>query len=830
MRILKFGGSSVASPELINNVIEIIRQQVEKSPVVVVVSAMGGITDQLVKLCELIPLDKTRCESLILEIEQRHLLVIKALLPMALQPSVMAEVMATCNELSGIAKGASLVGELTPRTRDLVLSFGERLSAFVLAQALKAKTGSGIFVDARNLVRTDGNFGHAKVDFEATNQRIQSYFAAGTGLHVVTGFIASTAQGQTTTLGRSGSDYTASILGAALHAEAIEIWTDVDGVMTADPRYVAEARSIEQLSYNEAMEISHFGAKVIFPATMQPAMALEIPIHVKNTFNPSHKGTRISRESGNENGFIKGISSLKDICLINLEGSGMVGVAGVSARLFKVMAQHQISVILISQASSEHSICIGLMQTDAEYACQLLRRTFADELHAGLISDINYEDGLAVVAVVGENMRRMPGVSARVFGPLGRNGINVKAISQGSSELNISIVIQQKDLKKALRVLHQSFFNYEMLQLHLYIAGTGAVGSKLLEMIKNQEEYLAEQKISLKLCGICNSRKMISGESHLETSQWKQILDNSQEDTDLKSFTRNIIRQNLENSVFIDVTASHEPVKHYTEMLSNNIAIVTANKRANTQDMDRYSQLHASAAMRNTPFHYETNVGAGLPVINVLQSLINSGDQVSKIEAVLSGTMNYLLSEYDGSKPFSELVAFAKENSYSEPDPRDDLSGMDVARKCLILARECGWYIEESDIEVEPLMTPECAGAKDVASFFEVLKDYDKPFQKRFTEALSKGRRLRYVAVIENRKAKVSVMEVDETHAFYSLRGTENCISLTTKYYQQYPMVIKGPGAGINVTSAGVLADIVRIARGLKQTMITGRKPAELLQ
>lgn len=826
MRILKFGGSSVASPERINNVIEIIRKQVEKSPVIVVVSALGGVTDQLVKLCELIPLDKSRCESLILEIEQRHLLSIKALLPMTLQPSVMAEVMATCNELSGIAKGASLVGELTPRTRDLVLSFGERLSAFVLAQALKANTGAGVFVDARNLIKTDNNFGHAKVDFEATNQRIQSYFAPGTGLHVVTGFIASTAQGQTTTLGRSGSDFTASIIGAALHAEAIEIWTDVDGVMTADPRYVAEARSIEQLSYNEAMEISHFGAKVIFPATMQPAMAMGIPIQVKNTFNPTHKGTLISKDSGNENGFIKGISSLKDICLVNLEGSGMVGVAGVSARLFKVMAQHQISVILISQASSEHSICIGLMQEDAEYACQLLRRTFADELHAGLISDINYEEGLAVVAVVGENMRRMPGVSARVFGPLGRNGINVKAISQGSSELNISIVIQQKDLKKALRVLHQSLFNYELLQLHLYIAGTGAVGSKLLEMIKNQEESLAEQKISLKLCGICNSRKMISGESPIDTQHWRTALENSKEDTDLESFTRNIIRQNLENSVFIDVTASQEPVKHYNELLSNNIAIVTANKRANTQNMERYNLLHAAAARRNTPFHYETNVGAGLPVINVLQSLINSGDQVNKIEAVLSGTMNYLLSEYDGSKPFSELVAFAKENSYSEPDPRDDLSGMDVARKCLILARECGWSMEESDIEVEPLMTAECAGAKDVPLFFEVLKNYDQPFHKRFEDARSVGKRLRYVAVIENGNAKVSVMEVDETHAFYSLRGTENCISLTTKYYQQYPMVIKGPGAGINVTSAGVLADIVRIAKGLKHAMIPARKPA----
>lgn len=818
MRILKFGGSSIANPERIKNVIGIVKQYYSTSHnLVLVVSAQGGITDQLVKLCELIPIDKVGCESLILEIEQRHLTTIKELLPMVQQPSVMAEVMSICNELSGIAKGASLVGELTLRTRDLILSFGERLSAFVIAHALKAEIGEALFVDARNIIRTDANFGYAKVDFEISDTQIRDFFSENKGLCVVTGFIASTAQKQTTTLGRSGSDYTASILGAALRAEAIEIWTDVDGVMTADPRFVKEAQSIAQLSYNEAMEITHFGAKVIFPATMQPAMAREIPILVKNTFNPTHPGTLICKESGKGIGFIKGISSLKDICLINLEGSGMVGVAGVSARMFRVLAQHQISVILISQASSEHSICIGIMQDEAENACQLLKKTFADELHAGLISDIYYEGELAVIAVVGENMRKMPGVSARVFGPLGRNGINVKAISQGSSELNISVVIRQKDLKKALRVLHQSLFNYELLQMHLYLAGTGVIGSKLLQMIESQQQTLIDQKILLKITGICNSRKMVLSEEKLDISDWKSMLDSSSIASDLRLLTDSIINQNLENSIFIDVTASDEPVKFYNELLSNNIAIVTANKRANTQSMHEYERLHGSAKKRNTPFHYETNVGAGLPVINVLQSLINSGDQVNKIEAVLSGTMNYLLSEYDGQQKFSELVQFAKDNSYSEPDPRDDLSGTDVARKCLILARECGWKIEESDIEVEPLMSAECAEAKDIPGFFAELKKYDQPFHHRFEEAKANGKRLRYVAVIEGGKAKVSVMEVAEDHAFYSLRGTENCISLTTRYYQQYPMVIKGPGAGVNVTSAGVLADIVRIAEGLKR-------------
>lgn len=818
MRVLKFGGSSLSNPERIKNMIGIVKQyHSQYAEIALVVSAQGGITDELIKLCELIPIDKAACESIILNIEKRHLNPIKELLPMAQQPSVSAEVMAICNELSGIAKGASLVGELTLRTRDLILSFGERLSAFVIAQAIKSEINEANFTDARNLIKTDANYGHAKVDFEYSNKLIQEYFEANKGLNVVTGFIASTLQGQTTTLGRSGSDYTASILGAALQADAVEIWTDVDGVMTADPRYVKEAQTIEQLSYNEAMELTHFGAKVIFPATMQPAMVQEIPILVKNTFNPSHKGTLICKDSGKGNGFIKGISSLKDICLINIEGSGMVGVAGVSARMFKVLAQHQISVILISQASSEHSICIGLQEEDAEQASQLLKKTFAEELNTGLISDIFYEIDLAIVAVVGENMRKMPGVSARVFGPLGRNGINVKAICQGSSELNISIVIEFKNLKKALRVLHQSLFNYELLQLHLYVAGTGAIGSKLLEMIESQRDYLSEQHILLKLCGICNSRKMILSEEAIEISNWRNSMENDSEISEFSKFTDDIIIQNLENSVFIDVTASDEPIQYYNELLTNNIAIVTANKRANTQNMLQYNLLHSSAKKRNTPFLYETNVGAGLPVINVLQSLIASGDRVSKIEAVLSGTMNYLLSEYDGEKPFSELVKFAKDNNYSEPDPRDDLSGMDVARKCLILARECGWAIEESDIEIEPLMSPESAAAKDIPAFFNELKNYDKSFHKRFEDAKAKGERIRYVAKIENGKAKVSVMEVNDTHAFYSLRGTENCISLTTKYYQQYPMVIKGPGAGVNVTSAGVLADIVRIAEGLKR-------------
>lgn len=817
MRILKFGGSSVANPDRIKLVTKIIRQYASEYPgLSVVVSAQSGVTDQLVKLCELIAVLSTDREAVIQELEQRHLKAVKALLPVAQQPAVMAEIMTICNELSDIIKGASLVGEVTPRTRDLILSFGERLSAYLVCQTLKSDFPDALYTDARQLIKTDATFGQARVDFESSNKLIKEYYSVNKGMKVVTGFIASSTQGQTTTLGRSGSDYTASIIGAALDVEAIEIWSDVDGVMTADPRYVREAQSIGQLSYSEAMELSHFGAKVLFPASLQPAMAKQIPILVKNTFNPEHKGTLICKESSIDNGFIKGITSLGNICIINVEGSGMVGVAGVSARLFNALSQQDISVILISQASSEHSICIALMEKDAEKASQVLRDTFKEELFSGLISSVNYESGLAIVAVVGENMRNMPGVAARVFGPLGRNGINVKAISQGSSELNISFVIHENDLKKTLRILHQSLFNKEIRKLHLYVAGTGSVGSRLLEMIKNHNEYLVMQKIDLQLCGLINSRQMFMGEDHINLDKWKELMKNDAGKANFQRFVEGMLLQNNENSVFVDVTAADEPVEYYNKLLSGNIAIVAANKRANTQNMEEYRQLHAAAKKRNVSFHFETNVGAGLPVINVIRNLIAGGDKVIKIEAVLSGTMNWLLSEYDGSKPFSELVQLAKDRGYTEPDPRDDLSGMDVARKCLILARESGLEIELSDIAVDALMPPDAAKSENMSSFFEVLESYNPHFHSRYATASAEGKRIRYVARIENNNAKVELLEVGETHPFFSLRGSENCIILTTNYYKQYPMVIKGPGAGVDVTAAGLLADIVRIAEGIR--------------
>jgi aspartokinase/homoserine dehydrogenase 1 len=817
MRILKFGGSSLANPERIRIVAGIVKQYASADPdLTVVVSAQSGVTNLLVKICDLIPTSPAESESLIREIEQKHLSAIRTLIPVAMQPAAMAEIISVCNELSDIARGAYLVGEVTLRTRDMVLSFGERLSAFLFCQVIKEDFPLAIYADSRTLIKTNTDFGKAKIRFEITNDLVKKYYSDTRGIKVVTGFIASTVKGQTTTLGRNGSDYTASVLGAAIDAEAIEIWSDTDGVMTADPTYVKDAQSIRQLSYAEAMELSHFGAKVLFPASLYPAMAKKIPIIVKNTFNPDHPGTVISESSSNDNGFFKGITSLTNICMITVEGSGMVGVAGISARLFSSLSQGNISVILISQASSEHSICIAVMQEDENTAICILKDAFSEELNAGLISSINSETNLAVVAVVGDNMRQMPGVAARVFSPIGRNGVNIKAISQGSSELNISFVIHQNDLRKALRLLHQSLFNIEVRKLHIYIAGTGAVGSRLLEMIENNNEYFRNRNIDLQICGLINKRKMLIGNEPDNRVQGKATLENEGAKAGMESFVETILTRNLENSVFVDVTAADEPVSFYSRLMSGNIAVVAANKRANTGGMDLYNHLHSSSKKRNIQFHYETNVGAGLPVINVIRNILAGGDKVIRIDAVLSGTINWLFSEYDGRISFSELVKIAKERGYTEPDPRDDLSGMDVARKCLILARECGWNAELEEVKVDPLMPDEAASSESIEELFRNMVSFDPLINASFIAASNNAKKLRYVASVENGKATVSIVSVGIESPFYSLGGTENCIILTTNYYQKYPMVIKGPGAGVDVTAAGLLSDIVRIAEDVR--------------
>jgi aspartokinase/homoserine dehydrogenase 1 len=817
IKVLKFGGSSVANPERIENVIEILKGYLSESDkVVIVVSAQSGVTDSLVRLCDSIVAGHQIFEQIVEELEQRHIDNVSRLINVKERPQITAEIMAMCNELTDLARGASMVGELTMRTRDHILGFGERLSATVITGALKQIAENAVYADARLFIKTDNNFGQARINFNLTNKFIENHFLNINYPVVVTGFIGSTEEGQPTTLGRSGSDYTASVMGAALGASAIEIWTDTDGIMTSDPKYVREARTISALSYAEAMELSHFGAKVLFPLSIHPAMEKNIPVFVKNSFNPAHPGTLITSEPGNGNDFIKGISSLRDIALINVEGSGMVGVSGISSRLFGALSAQKISVILISQASSEHSICFAVPTSQCKQASNAVEETFNRELISGIISSVSTEEKLAVVAVVGENMRKMPGVAARVFAPLGRNSINVKAISQGSSERNISFIVHENDLKKCLRVLHQSLFNREIRRLHLSIAGTGSVGSKLLAIISDNRDFLLKRKIDLQVSGLINSRLMITGCDNTLLTDWKDNMNMNGSKADFKAFAENLLKRDDENKVFIDVTAADEPTDFYMDFLSSGVAIVAANKRANTLNTSRYLNLHKSARKRSVPFHYETNVGAGLPVINTIRNLISGGDRIIKIEAVLSGTINWLLSEYNATVPFSELVKVAMDRGYTEPDPRDDLGGTDVARKALILAREVGYTLELNDIAVEPLMPEDSLGLRGFEPFFEAMRIFDKKLADLYSSAFGSRLKMRYIATVENGAANVKLSNVGAEHPFYNLAGSENCLLITTMLYNKHPMMIKGPGAGVDVTAAGLLADIVRIAEDIR--------------
>lgn len=817
MKILKFGGSSVANAERIKVVVEIVRKNISGgNEVAVVVSAIGGVTNMLVDLCKHISEGTGTGDDIIRDIEEKHLEAARLLLPVEYHPKVMAEIMSTCNELADIARGASLLAEVTPRTKDLILSFGERLSAYLFCQVIRLYIPDAVYVDSRKIIRTDSGFGMARVDLTLSETLIKKFFDGHGALKVITGFIASDAHGQTTTLGRSGSDYTATIIASAVGAESVEIWSDADGVMTADPSYVPEARSIDKLSYSEAMELSHFGAKILFPLSLQPAMAKQIPVWVKNTFNPGHKGTLISTEPSTGNGIIKGLTSLRDISIINVEGSGMVGVAGTSARLFSALSRNNISVVMISQASSEQSICIAVKRENADYACSILRETFAPELSARHISSVYKEDNLAIIAVVGENMKSMPGVAAKVFSPLGRNGINIKVISQGSSELNISFAISENDLRKALRILHQALFSREIRRLNIFMAGTGSIGSRLMEMINNQQESLMSQKIELKICGLVNTRKMLIDDNGIAPDSWRKEMEKNGLKAHFRDFIEGMLSRNFENSVFIDATASDEPVKYYERLLTSNVSIVAANKRANTGTMDDYDKLHLQAGKRNISFNYETNVGAGLPVINVIRNLKAGGDEIIRIEAVLSGSVNWLLSEYDGSKPFSGLVSIAREKGFTEPYPGDDLRGTDVARKCLILSREAGLRLEMEDIETESVVPGNIPPKGTTEALLREIENQEENIFRRYKQATGKGKKLKYIALIENGTAKVKMTETGPEHPFYSLKGSENCLVFTTKYYSVYPLVIKGPGAGVNVTSAGLLSDIVRIAESVR--------------
>jgi aspartokinase/homoserine dehydrogenase 1 len=810
MKILKFGGSSVATPARVRSVIEIIKPYLS-GKVAIVFSAFGGVTDDLIQISQLALEGNQQYKTKVEQLEKRHLEAVRELLTIQKQGSILAQVKIKMNELEDVLHGVYLVKERTPRTLDYIMSFGERLSAYIICEAMKDQGMHAAFLDARAVIRTDDHFGNAKVDFQATHKLIVEYFSSHPEVHIITGFIGTSESGETTTLGRSGSDYTAAIFAGALNASDLEIWTDVDGMMTADPRLVKKAFTVPEMSYEEAMELSHFGAKVIFPATMQPAMVSRIPIWIKNTFNPGFKGTVIHSESSNGK-LIKGISSMNGVSLLNIQGSGLLGVVGVSMRLFATLARERINVILISQASSEHSICIAIETNVARQAKQAIEREFVHEIRSEEIDEVHTESDLSIVAVVGDGMKHSPGTSGRMFGGLGKNGINVMAIAQGSSERNISAVVRQSDIAKALNALHESFFLSDRKMLNIFLVGTGLIGNALLNMMKDQFQKLAKDNLlEVNVVAVANSRKMLFDDDALPLVSC--VADMKQNGVDMKmtAFVDRMISANKPNSIFVDCTSSEEVTDFYAAILEANVSIVTPNKKANSGPLDKYQNLKSTAFKRGVKFFYETNVGAGLPVINTLNDLLLSGDRVISIEGVLSGTLNFIFSAFTEGKRFSEVVREAKAKGYTEPDPRDDLSGTDVARKILILSRETGLSLDLKDIEIQNLVPTDCRGDMSVEQFFVSLEKHDTAFEKLRAAAAGKKEKLRYKAVLQSGQVNVQLGSVDEYHPFYSLSGSDNIILLTTERYHDRPMVIRGPGAGAAVTAAGVFADIIRI-------------------
>lgn len=797
MKVLKFGGSSISTNERIRNCIEIILKS--EDVVAVVLSAFGGVTDNLLKISDL-AINSKRYETFLKEIKQRHLDVVKDLISIESQKEVITEIERKFLELESIFKGISLVKELSLKTQDLILSFGEFLSAYIIWQAVKQEKEAE-FLDARDLIKTDDNFGNARINYEFTYKNITDFFKNNSKLQVVTGFIGSSMNNITTTLGRGGSDLTASVFGAALNVEEIQIWTDVDGILTANPNKVPEAFPINHLTYEEAMELSHFGAKVIYPPTMQPALNRNIPIIIKNTFNLDFKGTLISFEEKPSKSLITGISSISDIALLRLEGAGMVGVPGIAKRLFEVLSEKKINVILITQASSEHTICFAIKSIYAKEAKKAIEEEFNLEIQAQQINEVIIEENLSIIAVVGKGMRKKAGSASKFFNALGKYKINVEAIAQGSSELNISTVIREENETKALNALHKTFF-MKQKEVDVFIVGVGTIGSELIDQI-NKSKFL-NNGINIK--AISNSKKMLLGK--VPSDNWKKALDKSEQKADIVKFI-NYMETCYGNNVFVDCTSSDFVVKYYEEILSKGFSIVTPNKKANSDRYNLYKRIR-TLSENGAKFFYETNAGAGLPVIVLAKDIMQTGDKIIKIEAVLSGTLSFIFNSFKNRK-FSEIVKEAQQKGYTEPDPREDLNGLDVARKMLILARETGLEIELEDIEVENLVPEECRKAETVEEFFELLKEYDDLFEQRRLYAEKKEKVLRYVAKLENNKVNVALQEVDKEHPFYALGGADNMISFTTERYKERPLVVRGPGAGAKVTAAGVFADILKI-------------------
>ena len=813
MKILKFGGTSVGSIESIQTLLDILKEEVkaDEKPVVIL-SAMSGVTNLLAEMAEGAAEGIDFTEGLA-ELERRHFDVVKNLLTVQNQNPAFTRLKIFFNQLEDLLQGILTLRELTPKTRDTVLSYGERCSTLMIGKIAAQHFPGAISVDASELIKTDSSFGQARVNTDLSELLIRGFYRENKDkLLLVTGFIASNDLGQLTTLGRGGSDYSAAIFGAALNVGEIQIWTDVNGMMTADPRMVTKAFSLPELTYTEAMELSYFGAKVIYPPTMIPAFLKKIPIVIKNTFDTDFEGTIIRHDCKPSNLPIKGISSINNISILNLEGSGMVGKAGFSGRLFYMLAREQINVILITQSSSEHSITFAVSPGDAEKAKKLIEQEFELELVAKKLEQPVIEEDLAIIAIVGENMKQTPGVSGKLFHALGRNGINVRAIAQGSSEYNISVIISAKDLAKALNAVHDGFFTQLTKTLHAFCLGTGNIGQTLFRQLSAHTDYLQQNNgIQVKIVGISNTRKMLFNADGISLESWQDDLQASHKQANLAEFVATMKGMNLPNCVFIDNTASPKPIEFYEEVFNANISVVTCNKIGNSASYKQYKTFRDAAQQHGVDFFYETNVGAGLPIIRTLKDLMNSGDRIAKIEAILSGTISFIFNNFKGDARFHDVVKLAQEKGYTEPDPRDDLRGTDFMRKILILARDAGYQMEAADVNIESMLPTACLDAKTVDDFYAALKAEDVFFSKLKTEAETSGKVLRYIGKLEDGKAAITLQIVDESHPFYTLSGSDNVISFTTDRYKERPLVVKGPGAGAEVTAAGVFADLINV-------------------
>ena len=812
MKVLKFGGTSVANSENIKRVLTIVTEKAKNEKLVVVVSALSKVTDLLQLASQKAASNDESYKEIVTEIEKKHLDTLKELIPVSEQSSLLSHLKRIVNHLETLLDGCFLLGELSPRTEDTILGFGELLSSYIIAEALKQQLKNSGYADSRELIKTNANFGKAAVDFEATNQLVADFFASNENQVVVLpGFIASTADKIPTTLGRGGSDYTAAIVAAALNATELEIWTDVNGMFTANPKIVKQAQPIATISYQEAMELSHFGAKVLYPPTIQPVLRKNIPILIKNTFEPEAVGTYISNDVVSQTNPVKGISHIDNIALLTLEGPGMVGVSGSSKRLFEVLSQENINVIFITQASSEHSICIGILNSDAEIAEIAINKAFEIEIAQNKIDPCIVENNLCIIALVGENMKNHQGLSGRMFSTLGKNNVNIRAIAQGASERNISAVINERDVKKALNTLHENFFEENTKQLNLFVMGVGNVGEKFIEQIHQQKKFLKENlKINLRVVALSNSRKMHFDEDGISLKDWQTVLNNG-ETANQELFIAKVKELNLRNSIFVDITANESVSKTYEQYLKQSVGVVTCNKIACSSAYDNYKHLKNLSRQYNAPFLFETNVGAGLPIIDTVKNLIASGDKVNKIQAVLSGSLNFIFNNFDENHSFHDVVKEAGVQGFTEPDPKIDLSGIDVARKILILIRESGYQMDIEAIANESFMPAECLATTSNEAFFASLQKHANHFDALYNEAKNKESRLKYVAQFENGKASVGLQFIPKDHPFYNLEGKDNIVLFYTDRYVDQPLLIKGAGAGAAVTASGIFADVIRI-------------------